>query len=340
MLEHGGRVSLAARQYGIAQDAWLDLSTGLAPWVWPLPAVPASCWSRLPEPDDGLEVVARDYYQAPALLPVAGSQAAIQALPSLRPACRVRVLGPCYAEHAQAWRQAGHQVQVWDERAQGLPPLDDCDVLVLVNPNNPTGRLLAPTTLLAWQAELAARGGWLVVDEAFADLQPEYSLAPCSDRPGLIVLRSLGKFFALAGARLGFVLADTALLARLNQRLGPWTVNGPARFVAQQVLAERDTQQVWRWRLQREGQRLQQLLSTCGLTPDGGCALFQWVCRTDAADLHQALAGQGILTRLFSQPAALRIGLPGNETGWTRLEQALQGLALPAPQLIQEVSAL
>ncbi|SDU34223.1 threonine-phosphate decarboxylase CobD [Halopseudomonas salegens] len=336
MLEHGGRLRQAAQQYGIKLAAWLDLSTGLAPWGWPLPVLPASCWRQLPEPDDGLIVAAQDYYQATSLLPVAGSQAAIQALPWLRPACRVLILGPCYAEHAQAWARAGHQVQVWNELTESQPPLDTCDVLVLVNPNNPTGRLLAPDTLLAWHAELAARGGWLLVDEAFADLQPEFSLARYSDRPGLIVLRSLGKFFALAGARVGFVLAESALLAQLEEQLGPWAVNGPARLVAQQVLVDRATQQAWRLRLQRDGRRLQQLLSEQGLTSGGGCALFQWVPHPAAASLHQQLAGQGILTRLFDQPAAVRIGLPGNKAGWDRLQQALQALALPPADVTVE----
>ncbi|WP_376781471.1 aminotransferase class I/II-fold pyridoxal phosphate-dependent enzyme, partial [Pseudomonas oryzihabitans] len=143
MLEHGGRLRRAARRYDIPLADWLDLSTGLAPWPWPLPEIPASAWARLPEPDDGLVEAACACYRASAALPVAGSQAAIQALPTLRPAARVAVLAPCYAEHALAWRRAGHEVLEWDETGIATH-LDQLDVVVVVNPNNPTGERLSP----------------------------------------------------------------------------------------------------------------------------------------------------------------------------------------------------
>ena len=73
--------------------------------------------------------------------------------------------------------------------------------MVLVQPNNPTGALFARSRLLDWHARLARRGGWLVVDEAFIDPTPDASLAPMAGADGLVVLRSLGKFFGLAGAR-------------------------------------------------------------------------------------------------------------------------------------------
>ena len=163
MLEHGGRLRAAAQRYGIPLEDWLDLSTGIAPYGWELPAVPRSAWTRLPETDDGLEQAARDYYGAVSLLPVAGSQAAIQALPRLRGHSRVGILAPTYAEHAAAWRREGHCVTKLSEGAvhRALPQLD---VLLLVNPNNPTGRLVEPARLLDWHEELAERGGWLVVD--------------------------------------------------------------------------------------------------------------------------------------------------------------------------------
>jgi len=231
VLEHGGRLRAAAQRYGIPLEDWLDLSTGVAPYGWDLPAVPGSAWARLPEADDGLEQAARDYYGAVSLLPVAGSQAAIQALPRLRVNSSVGILAPTYAEHAAAWRREGHRVIKLSEGSvhRALPQVD---VLLVVNPNNPTGRLIEPARLLDWHDELAERGGWLVVDEAFIDCTPEHSLAAYSDMPGLIVLRSFGKFFGLAGLRLGFVLAAQALLDELAALLGPWAVSGPARSAA------------------------------------------------------------------------------------------------------------
>ncbi|MWV13075.1 threonine-phosphate decarboxylase [Pseudomonas sp. R-28-1W-6] len=323
MLEHGGRLRAAAQRYGIALADWLDLSTGIAPYGWPLPAIPATAWSRLPESDDGLEAAARDYYGVPALLPVAGSQAAIQALPQLRRQGRVGIVSPAYAEHAEAWRRAGHQVSELGEGAVGRA-LERLDVLLLINPNNPTGRLLAPQQLLDWHARLAERGGWLVVDEAFIDCTPQHSLAAFSQLPGLIVLRSFGKFFGLAGIRLGFVLAEPTLLERLAERLGPWTISGPTRAVATAILQDGAGQQAQRERLQADGLRLAVLLSAHGLAPAGGTALFQLVAQQQAVGLHGYFARRGILVRLFAETRCLRFGLPADEAGWQRLEQALQ----------------
>lgn len=200
MLEHGGRLLRAAREYGRPPEDWLDLSTGISPYAWPVPPIPAEAWHRLPEHDDGLIEAARAYYGTLSLLPVAGSQAAIQALPALRERSRVGVLSPGYAEHAHAWRQAGHRVEPASAtelfaRASGF------NVIVLMHPNNPGGECFSQGELLGLHASLARRGGWLVIDEAFIDATPEASLCLLPARPGLVVLRSVGKFFGLAGAR-------------------------------------------------------------------------------------------------------------------------------------------
>lgn len=321
-LEHGGRLRAAAQRYGIALEQWLDLSTGIAPYGWALPAIPHSAWSRLPEQDDGLEDAARAYYGVTNLLPVAGSQAAIQALPRLRPKARVGIVAPAYAEHAAAWRREGHRVEELGE-AEIERALERLDVLLLINPNNPSGRRFAPEQLLCWHARLAERGGWLLVDEAFIDCTPQHSLAAHSHLSGLIVLRSFGKFFGMAGIRLGFVLAQPALLEQLAELLGPWTVSGPSRVVASALLQDQAGQRRQRQRLLADGERLAALLSAQGLTSTGGCALFQFCCTPRAAELHEFLASQGILTRLFASPSSLRFGLPADDSGWQRLERAL-----------------
>ncbi|TBU74640.1 threonine-phosphate decarboxylase CobD [Phytopseudomonas daroniae] len=322
MLEHGGRLRRAALQYAIELADWLDVSTGVAPYGLPLPAIPEQAWVRLPELDDGLEAAACAYYGVGRLLPVAGSQAAIQCLPRLRREARVGIVSPAYAEHAAAWQREGHRVLEISEASVNRA-LERLDVLLLVNPNNPTGRRFSPQQLYAWHARLVARGGWLIVDEAFIDCTPEQSLAAHSHLPGLIVLRSFGKFFGMAGARLGFVLADTRLLAELEEMLGPWTVSGPTRWMATHLLEDRASQQAQRQRLVRDGQRLADLLREHDLPPTGGCALFQWIACERAALLHEFLACNGILTRLFERPASIRFGLPPDEEGWQRLDRAL-----------------
>ncbi|MEW7858313.1 threonine-phosphate decarboxylase CobD [Pseudomonas chlororaphis] len=330
MLEHGGRLRKAAEQYGIAEADWLDLSSGLAPWPWPIPEIGMRAWARLPETDDGLEQAARDYYGAAHVLPVPGSQAAIQLLPRLRRAGKVGVLSPCYAEHAEAWRRSGYIVrEVLEQEVDFF--LDSLDVLVVVNPNNPTGLSLTPERLLDWHARLAQRGGWLVVDEAFMDNTPQLSLAAQADQVGLIVLRSFGKFFGLAGARLGFVLAERKLLKLLAEQVGPWAVSGPTRVLGQVCLRDSQGHERQRVRSEAASLRLAQLLERHGLKPQGGCALFQWLITDCAELLHEFMARRGILLRLFTHNSSLRFGLPADEADWSRLEQAFVAYAKEHP---------
>lgn len=322
MLEHGGRLLRAARQYGIPASDWLDLSTGISPFAWPVPTIPASAWHRLPEDDDGLVDVARDYYGAPHVLPVAGTQAAIQALPQLRPCSRIGVIAPGYAEHAHAWRREGHAVETLPADVL-LASAQRFDVVVLIHPNNPGGDRFEPADLLALHAVLASRGGWLVVDEAFIDVEPARSLCAHADREGLIVLRSVGKFFGLAGARAGFVCAAPSLLDALRERLGPWTLTGPTRHVLRAALADVDWQvKACEW-LRVAGERLRATLVARGIVPTAGCAFFQWWQHADAHALHEALATRGILTRRFDAPVSLRFGLPPDDDGFARLDAAL-----------------
>ena len=326
MLEHGGRLRKAALEYGIDEADWLDLSTGLAPWPFPVPDIPLRAWARLPEADDGLEQAACDYYGTLQALPVAGSQMAIQLLPRLRRAGKVGVLSPCYAEHAEAWRRNGYIVrEVLEHEVDFF--IDSFDVLVVVNPNNPTGLNLTPSRLLDWHARLAQRGGWLVVDEAFMDNTPQSSLAPFAHQVGLIVLRSFGKFFGLAGVRLGFVLAERKLLKLLAEQVGPWVVSGATRVVGQACLRDTAGQARQRVRADEASARLVSLLEQYGFKPQGGCALFHWLITERAEELHEFMARRGILLRLFTHNSSLRFGLPGDEIAWVRLAQAFEDFA-------------
>jgi cobalamin biosynthetic protein CobC len=322
MLEHGGNLRDAAQRFGRPLEQWLDLSAGLNPYWYPVSQLPGNAWHRLPEADPALAQAAADYYGAPAVLPVAGTQAAIQALPRLRPPSRIVVAAPSYAEHAYHWGQHGHSLLEvpYDGLEAALP---DCDVLVVCNPNNPTGAVVPAEHLLRWRERLAARGGWLVVDEAFGDTGTE-SVAAHAELPGLIVLRSVGKFFGLAGLRLGFVAADAELRESLADLLGPWTISGPAQSIAVAALRDRDWQASMHIRLAKDGDRMRSLLIGHGIAAKG-CALFQWWPEPQAEAFWQHMAERGIWVRLFRQAArGIRLGLPPDEDGWQRLALALQ----------------
>ncbi|MDN3516743.1 threonine-phosphate decarboxylase CobD [Aquisalimonas lutea] len=325
--DHGGRLNRAAARYGIPRADWLDLSTGINPRPWPVPAVPESVWQRLPETDDGLDAVARRWSGAPdtaGCLPVAGTQAAIQALPRLRGPGRVGVPEPGYAEHAWWWRQAGHTVV-----AVGHDDVDrwigELDVLVWIHPNNPTGLVVDAERLRSWHRTLAARGGWLVLDEAFVDADPGRSLVPSAGPDGLVVLRSVGKFFGLAGLRGGLAFGPDGLCRALGERLGPWAVSHPARWIMARALADAAWQAEARGWLARAADELDTVLVRHGLEPAGGTALFRYCPHAEAAAVQERLARRGILVRRFQDPPALRFGLPPDSAGLARLDDALGG---------------
>lgn len=322
MLEHGGNLRDAAERFGRPLEQWLDLSTGINPQPYPVPTLALNAWHRLPENNPELSQAAQAYYGAPRMLPVAGTQAAIQALPRLRPRGLVAVSAPSYAEHAHCWAQAGHMVrEVAYERLERM--IDEADVVVVCNPNNPTGAMIAPEILLVWAERLAARNGWLVVDEAFGDTVPQAGVAHRTGQPGLIVLRSVGKFFGLAGLRLGFVAAEAALLTQLADYLGPWSVSGPAQDIGCAALRDTQWQQATGKRLRQEGERLHDLLARHGIEA-GGTALFQWWPEPEPEAFKEHMAAHGIWVRLFADKArGIRLGLPGDEDCWQRLEKAL-----------------
>ena len=326
MLEHGGRLRAAAQQYGVPLEQWIDLSTGISPWLYPMPDIPDASWHRLPEPDDALDTIAAQYFGNHQLLATAGSQPAIQNLPSIFVPCRVAIIGPTYNEHVAAWRHSAHELRLVDSLASALAT--DARIIILCNPNNPTAMHYPPEVLLNAAAQLQARDGWLVVDEAYGDAYPEYSVTPVagtSRAPHLITLRSLGKFFGLAGARVGFVFADSALLEQLADQLGPWTISGPARWVAQHALADTTWQTNQITYIKDAGVRLKLLMTQILAPPEPvqSTGLFSTIRLPDAQGLFKHLAERGILVRLFPNESLIRIGIAADHE-WKRLELALR----------------
>lgn len=336
ILEHGGNLTQAAQRYGMDIDQWLDLSTGISPWSWPVPTVPETIWQRLPESDNKLEDAARKYYQCGSLLAVPGSQFAIATLPRLFPGARVLMPARGYAEHLAAWQCAGHAIGLYHEdeldSLKDRIARDKIDVLLVINPNNPTSLTINPEQLRAWQQQLHKKGGCLVVDEAFMDVTPAQSLARHCPSPGLLVLRSQGKFFGLAGIRLGFVLAEQSLLDPLSVALGPWAVSAPARWIGALALADEAWQRMQRPRLAACADRLagylQGRLSGQEIFSLSHTGLFVSVDLPAAQGqlIYAGLAMQGILIRHFnldSQRACLRFGLLKDPADWARFDQAL-----------------
>lgn len=315
--DHGGNLDAAMRDYG--GDDWLDLSTGINPCAYPVPPLPPRAWTALPTRADmaALTDAARQAYRSPVPpVPLAGAQSAIQALPRIAPGRTARVLAPTYNEHAGALRQAGWQV----EDVASLDDLTGADLAVIVNPNNPDGRVAEPETL----ERIAAGVGTLVVDESFGDVTPELSIAPRLDRlPNVVVLRSFGKFFGLAGLRLGFALAAPSLADAIRTEAGPWPVSGAAIHVGRIALLDGDWQAQTRARLTRDAHRLDKLAMAAGWGVLGGCDLFRTYVTPDAAAAQDRLARARIWSRIFPYSDTwLRLGLPDGD-GWPRLEDTL-----------------
>ncbi|KAA0681451.1 threonine-phosphate decarboxylase CobD [Roseomonas genomospecies 6] len=322
---HGGDLDGARAAFPGAPEPWVDLSTGINPWPYPLPPIPVDAWARLPgrSAESALREAAAVCYGAPSPDRVAaapGSQALIQILPRLRAPGTVAVLAPTYAEHAAGWAGAGHRVVA----AASLAGCD-ADVIVVVNPNNPDGRIVPPEILLALAERQAARGGWLVVDEAFAEVTPESSVAAEAGRPGLVILRSFGKFFGLAGLRLGFLLGEPALVRALRAAVGPWAVSGPALSVATAALSDSAWIAATRRRLDAAAARLDARLAEAGLTIVGGTSLFRLICEPGAVALYNELGRAGVLVRRFDYRSDwLRLGLPVDGAAEDRLAAACE----------------
>lgn len=329
LLYHGGDLAEARRRFPGAPEPWLDLSTGINAVPYPVGELAESAWTRLPDADAvrRLEAAAASAYGAPdAGLVVAapGTQALIQILPRVHAARRVAILGFTYGEHAAAWRAAGAEVAT----VERVEDLIDADAAVIVTPNNPDGRVVGAGDLAVLAGALGARGGLLVVDEAFADIAPGVANLAPQLPPGAVVLRSFGKTYGLAGLRLGFAVAREPLGSRLRAALGPWAVSGPALEIGARALADRDWLAATARRLAGDVARLDGLLERAGLAIVGGTPLFRLASHSRAFALFEALGRQGVLTRPFAaRPHWLRFGLPGGDEAWRLLEERLAGAA-------------
>jgi cobalamin biosynthetic protein CobC len=319
MQDHGGNLDVAVKRCGGRVEDWIDLSTGINRRAYPVGDLVQRDWAALPSRAEieALHEAARQAYGTSApVLALAGAQAAIQLLPRLTPSGRARILAPTYNEYAPVLASAGWQVEEVDD----LDALAGADLAIVVNPNNPDGRRHDAIALLA-QRLLVNR---LVIDESFVDAAPDLSLASEARREGLLILRSFGKFYGLAGLRLGFVLGPAADVATLAAMAGPWPVSGPAIAIGKRALLDREWARATRARLARDTLRLDALADAAGWTLVGGTPLFRLYDVRNAAAAQERLARAQIWSRIFSGHAGwLRLGLPGDGSEWARLADAL-----------------
>lgn len=323
---HGGDLAQARALFPDAPEPWVDLSTGINPHPYPLPTLPLSLWQRLPgaREEAALLHAARKAYRVPeraAIVAAPGTQILIEMLPRFLVRGPVAVLGPTYAEHALAWRKGGHAVA----EIESLDAVGDAATLVVVNPNNPDGRIVPLQRLMALAGQCRARGGLLVVDEAFCDFSSEASLIPDLP-PGAIVLRSFGKTYGLAGLRVGFAVGEPEMVAALRGALGPWAVAGPALAVAASALEDKSWLAAAAASTQAAAKRLDAVLNAHGAVV-GGTSLYRLLETPHADALFAHLGRYGVYVRRFRYDRRwLRFGLPGGEDEWLRLKAALASL--------------
>jgi cobalamin biosynthetic protein CobC len=329
---HGGRLCVARSLFPDVPQPWIDLSTGINPNSYPAPRASARARSRLPEPTElaRLEAVAAEAFgveDPTRVVATGGTENALRLLPHVMRISTAVVAGPTYGSHADAWNRAGADVQVVADEALSAHA-QSAGAITLVNPNNPNGRIVSRGQLRSLHDALSARDGVLIVDEAFADLKPQHSaadLAGSDTASRMVVLRSFGKFYGLAGVRLGFVIAGPAIATPLRQLLGDWPVSADALAAGLAAYADQEWAQRTRDRLSRAARQLDKLIIESGMSIIGGTSLYRLARAPDARARFTQLISQGVLVRPFDYDTTLlRFGLPGGRDDWQRLAAALR----------------
>lgn len=318
---HGGRLDAARAWFGKTRESWIDLSTGINPWPWPGAGDSMPDWHALPSIEmlRQMEEKAARYFgvdpQHICALP--GSEIGLRLLTAVLPLPGFH-LGPAYRSHSEIFPNAYSMEK--DERCTVSP-----HSILLANPNNPDGRVFSAARMREWLKHTQQTGSWLIVDEAFADVRAEISLAgEVGDESRLIIFRSFGKFFGLAGVRLGFVLGPSRIVDMYRRLMGDWPIHAAGLAIGMAAYDDKAWIGNTRVALDKGACRLDEMLRGRGLEPIGGCPLFRLIETAKARPLFEHLAERAILTRPFDYaPNWLRIGLPGDESAWDRLEKAL-----------------
>lgn len=323
---HGGRLDLAIATHGGTREDWLDLSTGINPTAYPILEMPEHIWQCLPDQTahDKLISAANSYYKAQAdygVVAANGTQAIIQLLPQFLKQKSVAIVSPTYEEHFHCWENAQRKVI---KVATLEKAVESAEIVVVVNPNNPTAVTHQPGQLLRAAKKLEQTDGFLIVDEAFCDVMPELSVVP-KQSENMIVLRSFGKFFGLAGLRLGFAICHQDMSERLKSKLGPWSVSGPALEIGAAAFSDVGWIASSRSTIKQHSEAQAEVVAACGLELIGNAGLFMEFEHANATGIHEALLKAHILTRAFPQrPTRLRFGMCGNMDALERFAWVLK----------------
>lgn len=329
---HGGRLCVARTLFPNVPQPWIDLSTGINPSSYSAPRATASERNRLPEPTElakleALVATACGVDDPSRVVATGGTETALRLLPYLLKTAAAVIAGPTYGSHPDAWTRAGIPANVVADAELASRAAANATMTV-VNPNNPDGRVLSREQLQALHDSLQANGGVLIVDEAFGDLEPAHSvagLAGTNRASRMIVLRSFGKFYGLAGVRLGFVIASAAIATQLRHALGDWPVSVDALRAGLAAYADEAWAARTRLRLHRASQRLDKLLIGGGMTIVGGTSLYRLARAPNARARFTQLISHGILARPFDYDTTLlRFGLPLGTPDWRRVAAALK----------------
>lgn len=318
---HGGRLEQAKAHFGTADGPWLDLSTGINPHCWLGVAAMPIDWRSLPDVQALaiLEATAAHHFGVdPAhICAVPGTEIGLRMLGDCLPGPAVHVV-PSYRTHKE---------MVPDSRpiAASDATTISGSTIILANPNNPDGRAVPARQMADALRRIAATSGWLVIDEAFADATPQISLASeIRDDQPLVIFRSFGKFFGLAGVRLGFVLGPRPVIARFRTKLGSWPLSAAAIAIGTAAYRDESWIEGMRKALPIHASALDQMLTHHGFKVIGTCPLFRLIEVQDAHKVFERLARRAILTRPFDlDPNWLRIGLPDSDEALGRLDAAL-----------------
>ncbi len=317
---HGGNVFAVARSLGIRPEDILDFSASINPHG-PAPGVresmAAAFGSLVHYPDSDCtelrEALAAQHGLSPGQLCVAnGSTELIYLMPRLVEGKRALIVAPAFSEYERASTLAGWNVDFLYLRPRegfrlSLPLLEErlrerFDLLFICNPGNPAGNLRAPEETERIMDLAQAAGTFLVLDEAFIDFCEENSGKLMAVRSGnCVVLRSMTKFYALPGLRLGYAIASERVIGRLARLRAPWSVNTPAQAAGFASLAD-------------AGYREQTLRSTAvergflagGLAGISGLVPYPSAANYILVEITTGLSGGEVRQRLLSERLLIR----------------------------------
>jgi cobalamin biosynthetic protein CobC len=309
--DHGGGLDAAVTRFGGTRADWLDLSTGINPTSYPIPELPKHAWTDLPDQgaQDALIMAARKFWNVPddlGIVAASGVSALISSLPTCTDQGSFHITKPTYNEHEASFLSAG------------FSQTQNADTQIYVHPNNPDGKYVSADDILSKHKSMS------IIDESFCDCLPQKSHVELAGRDGVVVLKGLGKFWGLAGVRLGFAIAKPNLANRIQDRIGPWAISGVAQVIGAAALNDTTWACEMRKTLHNDSMRLDKLLTQFGVNWVGGTDLFRLYDCENAQALFDRLAEQKILCRIFPYSDRwIRIGLPGCESDWAQLEHAL-----------------